>query len=284
MAAKVALSPGSQSQKVDSIFAKPLINQTLATRAKVFQFVQKDLALVSQSGAINLVMDLKVSPDSKVPSPAMDFQVRVELSILFPGNIRVYCRISTEAKFAIDSIGDDGSLVLIDPLNPHQDTRKVFHFNRVFSPTATQGYIRLYRQKRNNCGRNKGKKNKCVDDGKTVNLYNEIKANIITNGLKYSLATGNWGKANTASTRAGVSQVLNRLTYASTLSHLRRLNSPIGREGKLAKPRQLHNLQWGMMCPAETLEGQIGEEPHINGLRNCRIGSESNIGILRVEY
>lgn len=27
-------------------------------------------------------------------------------------------------------------------------------------------------------------------------------------------------------------QVLNRLTYASTLSHLRRLNSPIGREGK----------------------------------------------------
>ncbi|KAF6151080.1 hypothetical protein GIB67_042415, partial [Kingdonia uniflora] len=58
------------------------------------------------------------------------------------GNIRVYCRIrpacSTEAKIAIDSIGEDGSLVLIDPLNPHKDTRKVFHFNRVFSPTATQ--------------------------------------------------------------------------------------------------------------------------------------------------
>ncbi len=38
-------------------------------------------------------------------------------------------------------------------------------------------------------------------------------------------------------------QVLNRLTYVSTLSHLRRINSPIGREGKLAKPRQLHNSQ-----------------------------------------
>ena len=38
-------------------------------------------------------------------------------------------------------------------------------------------------------------------------------------------------------------QVLNRLTFASTLSHLRRINSPIGREGKLAKPRQLHNTQ-----------------------------------------
>ena len=27
--------------------------------------------------------------------------------------------------------------------------------------------------------------------------------------------------------------------------------------GKLAKPRQLHNSQWGMMCPAETPEGQV---------------------------
>lgn len=52
------------------------------------------------------------------------------------------------------------------------------------------------------------------------------------------------------------SQVLNRLTYTATLSHLRRCNSPIGREGKLAKPRQLHNTQWGFLCPAETPEGQ----------------------------
>lgn len=50
--------------------------------------------------------------------------------------------------------------------------------------------------------------------------------------------------------------MLNRLTYTATLSHLRRCNSPIGREGKLAKPRQLHNTQWGMVCPAETPEGQ----------------------------
>lgn len=48
--------------------------------------------------------------------------------------------------------------------------------------------------------------------------------------------------------------MLNRLTFASTLSHLRRVNSPIGRDGKLAKPRQLHNTLWGMVCPAETPE------------------------------
>ena len=56
--------------------------------------------------------------------------------------------------------------------------------------------------------------------------------------------------------KAGVSQVLNRYTYASTLSHLRRCNTPLGREGKIAKPRQLHNTHWGMVCPAETPEGQ----------------------------
>lgn len=70
-----------------------------------------------------------------------------------------------------------------------------------------------------------------------------------------SLSTGNWGAGGKQEVRAGVSQVLNRLTFASTLSHLRRLNSPIGREGKLAKPRQLHNSHWGMICPAETPEG-----------------------------
>ncbi|KAK9814090.1 hypothetical protein WJX72_000515 [[Myrmecia] bisecta] len=97
---------------------------------------------------------------------------------------------------------------------------------------------------------------KCVDKGKDINLTAAVNKDTITRGLRYSLATGNWGMQGTAGIRAGVSQVLNRLTYASTLSHLRRISSPIGREGKLAKPRQLHNSQWGIICPAETPEGQ----------------------------
>ncbi|KAH9065781.1 DNA-dependent RNA polymerase II second largest subunit [Lactarius vividus] len=98
---------------------------------------------------------------------------------------------------------------------------------------------------------------KCVETHKEFNLNLAIKHNTITNGLKYSLATGNWGDQKKAmSAKAGVSQVLNRYTYASTLSHLRRCNTPLGREGKIAKPRQLHNTHWGMVCPAETPEGQ----------------------------
>lgn len=87
---------------------------------------------------------------------------------------------------------------------------------------------------------------KFIDRGKDFNLDLAIKTKMITDGLRYSLATGNWGDQKKAhQARAGVSQVLNRLTFASTLSHLRRVNSPIGRDGKLAKPRQLHNTLWG---------------------------------------
>mmetsp|Transcript_14538 Transcript_14538/g.43946 ORF Transcript_14538/g.43946 Transcript_14538/m.43946 type:complete len:1179 (+) Transcript_14538:450-3986(+) len=97
---------------------------------------------------------------------------------------------------------------------------------------------------------------KCVDKGKDINIAAMVSKDTITRGLRYAVATGNWGQQGTADLRAGVSQVLNRLAYASTLSHLRRINSPVGREGKLAKPRQLHNTQWGIICPAETPEGQ----------------------------
>lgn len=123
--------------------------------------------------------------------------------------------------------------------------------------------IRLYAQK-------------FIDKGKEFNLENAIRSQIITDGLKYSLATGNWGdqkKANQA--RPGVSQVLNRLTFASTLSHLRRLNSPIGRDGKLARPRQLHNTLWGMICPAETPEGSaVGLVKNLALMAYISVGSQ----------
>lgn len=67
---------------------------------------------------------------------------------IFTGNIRVYCRIrpifNAEAKNVVDFIGEDGSLVIVDPLKPQRDGRKVFRFNRVFSPLATQGIVTLH--------------------------------------------------------------------------------------------------------------------------------------------
>ncbi|CAD6944691.1 unnamed protein product [Tilletia controversa] len=118
---------------------------------------------------------------------------------------------------------------------------------------------------------------RCVEDNKDFNLSTAIKSATITNGLKYSLATGNWGDQKKAmQAKAGVSQVLNRYTFASTLSHLRRCNTPIGRDGKIAKPRQLHNSHWGMVCPAETPEGQAcGLVKNLSLMANISVGSAS---------
>ena len=79
--------------------------------------------------------------------------------------------------------------------------------------------------------------------------------NTITNGLKYCFSTGNWGVQKNAYIRTGVSQVMSRLTYGATLSHMRRVIFPIGKEGKNAKIRQIHTSQFGYICPSETPEG-----------------------------
>ncbi|XP_058003258.1 kinesin-like protein KIN-14L isoform X2 [Hevea brasiliensis] len=61
------------------------------------------------------------------------------------GNIRVYCRIrpiiAGEKSNVIDFVGNDGSLMILDPLKPKKDGRKMFQFNRVFGPTATQDEV-----------------------------------------------------------------------------------------------------------------------------------------------
>ena len=86
-----------------------------------------------------------------------------------------------------------------------------------------------------------------------VNVYKIIKPTVIESGLKYALATGNWGvKSN--KNKQGVAQVLNRMTYNAGLSHMRRVNTPLEKSGKLVQPRKLHATQFGYICPAECFD------------------------------
>ena len=97
--------------------------------------------------------------------------------------------------------------------------------------------------------------NNCEDLINEINIHKIIKSSYLENILKGALATGNWGMKVNAS-KQGVSQVLNRLTYPSTISHLRRIQTPSDNTGKLIPPRKLHNTSWGYICPSETPEGQ----------------------------
>ena len=117
--------------------------------------------------------------------------------------------------------------------------------------------------------------NKLINVINKVNVYKIVKSTIIDSGLRYALATGNWGiKSN--KNKQGVAQVLNRMSYNATLSHLRRVNTPIEKSGKLIQPRKLHATQWGVICPAETPEGAgVGLVKNLAMMANITICSNS---------
>ncbi|KAK6947787.1 Calponin homology domain [Dillenia turbinata] len=60
------------------------------------------------------------------------------------GNIRVYCRIrpflsyQSSKQTTIEYIGENGELVVVNPLKQGKDSRRMFKFNKVFSTAATQ--------------------------------------------------------------------------------------------------------------------------------------------------
>jgi len=111
-----------------------------------------------------------------------------------------------------------------------------------------------------------------------TNIYKIIKSTTIENGLKRALATGDFGIKNSNSNKVGVAQVLNRLTYIASLSHLRRVNTPMDKSGKLIPPRKLHPTQWGYICPAETPEGgSVGVVKNLSYLAHITISSNSHV-------
>ena len=111
-----------------------------------------------------------------------------------------------------------------------------------------------------------------------TNIYKIIKSTTIENGLKRALSTGDFGIKNTNSNKVGVAHVLSRLTYISSLSHLRRINTPIDKSGKLIPPRQLHNSSWGFICPSDTPEGApVGVVKNLSYLTHITVPSNSEI-------
>ena len=91
------------------------------------------------------------------------------------------------------------------------------------------------------------------NDYNVINIINRFN---ITQRLYYCFSTGNWGLSNSNYIRQGVSQVLSRISYMGTVSHLNRVVVPIGRESRNTQVRQIHSTNYGYICPVETPEGQ----------------------------
>ena len=92
---------------------------------------------------------------------------------------------------------------------------------------------------------------------KTNNVVESVKnANMITNGMLKCFLSERWGAVKTSYTRAGVSQVLARLSYCDTISHLRRISIPVENSAKVIKVRSVNSSQAMFICPTKTPEEQ----------------------------
>ena len=89
-----------------------------------------------------------------------------------------------------------------------------------------------------------------------------FKERIVENGFKKAFK-GNWGSQEHTK-RLGAVQDLNRLSYNSFISHLRKINLPMDSSAKVVKPRLLHGSQWGIIDPVDTPDGgNVGFHKHM---------------------
>ena len=61
------------------------------------------------------------------------------------GTIRVYCRVrpflpgQPNGQSTVDYIGENGNIMIVNPLKQGKDSRRIFTFNKVFGTSVTQG-------------------------------------------------------------------------------------------------------------------------------------------------
>ena len=89
-----------------------------------------------------------------------------------------------------------------------------------------------------------------------------FKDRLVEDGFKKGFK-GNWG-ADANTKRLGLVQDLNRLSWFTHISHLRKINLPLDPTAKVVGPHLLHSTQWGIIDPVDTPDGgNVGLHKHM---------------------
>jgi len=115
-----------------------------------------------------------------------------------------------------------------------------------------------------------------------ITIEKAIDRKIMDDGFLYAFKNC-WGLKD-APCKEGVVQDFQRLSYVGSVSHLRRINTPLSASAKVRAPHQLHPSTWGIMCPPETPDGaNIGVRKNLSIMAMISAGSNSNT-LLRALY
>ncbi len=82
------------------------------------------------------------------------------------------------------------------------------------------------------------------------NIKTLVRPDALTERIRIAMSTGQW-----TNKRNGVSQILERSNNFATISHLRRVTSPLSKNRPNYEARDLHATYWGRICCVETPEG-----------------------------
>ena len=109
--------------------------------------------------------------------------------------------------------------------------------------------------------------------GRKMQIKTLTRPDAMSDRIKFAMGTGQW-----VGGRTGISQLLDRNAYMSTISHLRRVISPLSKTQQHFEARDLHPTHLGKICPNETPEGQsVGLVKNL--AMGCFISSKETKGL-----
>lgn len=158
------------------------------------------------------------------------------------------------------------------------DDRDSFINKRIDLPGALlfELFKQFYKKMLNEC--NKMFRKRGGEDDNPQPIINQIKPNIIEQGLRTALLTGVWAN------KKGVAQMLQRLSTVQTYSSLRRLNSPTvdASTNKLTSPRHLNATGLLSLCHIETPEGhKVGLVKNLSLIGNITVMMADQIYLIK---